>query len=64
MCLVLLIYACVVLCTTCRVLYDGDRLYGSTLLYTILEVDVLPFTTRCAKLIAIGRRRVVSPTHI
>jgi hypothetical protein len=35
--------ACDVLCTTCRVLYDGDWLLGSTLLYTILVVDVLPF---------------------
>jgi hypothetical protein len=42
--------ACDVLCTTCRVLYDGDRLYGSTLPYTILVVDVLLFVTRCAML--------------
>jgi hypothetical protein len=34
--------ACDVLCTTCRVLFDdGDRLHGSTLLYTILDVTVL-----------------------
>jgi hypothetical protein len=34
--------ACDVLCTTCRVLFDnGDRLHGSTLPYTILDVDVL-----------------------
>jgi hypothetical protein len=30
------------------VLDDGDRLYGSTLLYTILVIDVLLFTTICA----------------
>jgi hypothetical protein len=41
-CLVLLFYACDVLCITCRVLFDdGDRLYGSTLPYTILDVVVL-----------------------
>jgi hypothetical protein len=29
--------ACVILCTTCRVLFnDGDRLHGSTLPYNIL----------------------------
>jgi hypothetical protein len=28
------------LCTMYRVLYDGDRLHGSTLQYTILVVDV------------------------
>jgi hypothetical protein len=34
--------ACVVLCTMCRVLFDdGDRLHGSTLLYTILDVVLL-----------------------
>jgi hypothetical protein len=34
--------ACVVLCTTCRALFDdGDRLYGSTFLYTILDIVVL-----------------------
>jgi hypothetical protein len=34
--------ACDVLCITCRVLFDGgDRLHGSTLLYTILDVVVL-----------------------
>jgi hypothetical protein len=34
--------ACNVLCITCRVLFDdGDRLQGSTLPYTILDVDVL-----------------------
>jgi hypothetical protein len=34
--------ACVVLCTTCRALFDdGDRLYGSTFLYTILHIVVL-----------------------
>jgi hypothetical protein len=38
-CLVLLFYSCDVLCITCRVLFDdGDRLYGSTLPYTILDV--------------------------
>ncbi len=42
--------ACDVLCTTCRVLYDGDRLHGSTLPYIILVVDVLLFMTRCAML--------------
>jgi hypothetical protein len=31
-----------VLSTTCRVLFDdGDRLHGSTLLYTTLDVAVL-----------------------
>jgi hypothetical protein len=35
--------ACGVLCTTCRVLYDGDRLHGSTLLYTIFVVDAFSF---------------------
>jgi hypothetical protein len=30
------------------VLDDGDRLHGSTLLYTILVIDVLLFTTICA----------------
>jgi hypothetical protein len=34
--------ACDVLCTTCRVLYDGDKLHDSTLPYTILTIDVLP----------------------
>jgi hypothetical protein len=33
--------ACDVLCTMCRILYDGNRLHGSTLLYIILVVDVL-----------------------
>jgi hypothetical protein len=33
--------ACDVLCTTCRILFVGDRLHGSTLLYTILVIDVL-----------------------
>jgi hypothetical protein len=33
---------CDILCTMCRVLYDGDRLHDSTFLYTILVVDVLP----------------------
>jgi hypothetical protein len=34
--------ACNVLCTTCRVLFhDGDRLQGSTLLYTIFDAVVL-----------------------
>jgi hypothetical protein len=34
--------ACDVLCTMCRVLFDdGDRLHGSTLSYTILDVVVL-----------------------
>jgi hypothetical protein len=38
----LLIFACDVLCTMCRVLFDDvDRLHGSTLSYTILNVDVL-----------------------
>jgi hypothetical protein len=30
------------------VLDDGDRLHGSTLLYTILVIDVLLFMTICA----------------
>jgi hypothetical protein len=31
------------LCTTCRALYDDDdRLHGSTLLYNILVVDIVP----------------------
>jgi hypothetical protein len=30
----------------CRVLYDGDRLHGSTLLYVILVVEIFMFTTR------------------
>jgi hypothetical protein len=42
--------ACDVLCPTCTVLYDGDRLHGSTLPYTILVVDVLLFMTRRAML--------------
>jgi hypothetical protein len=33
--------ACDILCTTCRALYDGDRLHGSTLSSIILVVDVL-----------------------
>jgi hypothetical protein len=38
----LLIFLYDILCTTCRVLFDdGDRLYGSTIPYTILDVDVL-----------------------
>jgi hypothetical protein len=31
-------------------LNDGDRLHGSTLPYTILDVDILLFMTRCAML--------------
>jgi hypothetical protein len=31
------------LCTMCRILYDGDRLHGSTLTYVILDIDVFPF---------------------
>jgi hypothetical protein len=31
-------------------LYDGDRFHGTTLLYTILDVVVLLFMTRCAML--------------
>jgi hypothetical protein len=42
--------ACDVLCTTCRVLYDGDRLDGSSLPYVILVVEVFMFTTRCVML--------------
>jgi hypothetical protein len=41
------LYMCC-LCTTCRVLYDGDRLHGNTLMYypcsrciTFLRLDVL-----------------------
>jgi hypothetical protein len=37
-------------CITCRILYDGDRLYGSTLLYVILVIEVFMFMTRCAML--------------
>jgi hypothetical protein len=36
------LYACDVLCITCRVLFDnGDRLHDITLPYTILDVVVL-----------------------
>jgi hypothetical protein len=31
-------------------LNDGDRLHGNTLPYTIIDVDVLLFMTRCAML--------------
>jgi hypothetical protein len=31
------------LCPTCMVLYDDDRLHGSTLSYVILVVEVLMF---------------------
>jgi hypothetical protein len=31
-------------------LNDGDRLHGSTLPHTIVDVDILLFTTRCAML--------------
>jgi hypothetical protein len=34
----------------CRVLYDGDRLHGRTLLYVILVVEVLMLSYRCATL--------------
>jgi hypothetical protein len=35
-----------VLCTTCRVFFDdGDRLHGSTLPYSILDIIVLLFMT-------------------
>jgi hypothetical protein len=46
--LVLFIYACVDCALHVGFLDDGDRLHGSTLLYIILVVDVLLFTTRCA----------------
>jgi hypothetical protein len=46
--LALLFYACDALCTTYRVLYDGDRLHDSTLPYypycryiTFIRLDVL-----------------------
>jgi hypothetical protein len=35
-----------VLCITCRILYDGDMLYGSTIPYTILVVDALSFNDK------------------
>jgi hypothetical protein len=46
--LALFIYASVDCALRVGFLDDGDRLHGSTLLYIILFVDVLIFTTRCA----------------
>jgi hypothetical protein len=44
------IYACVDCAFRIGFLYDGDRLHGSTLLYTILDVVVLLLQLRCAML--------------